>query len=320
MFEVTVIIPTYNRKKIFQETLSRLCLQTFPKDNYEVIVIDDYSTDGTREVLKKIDLPINFKYLLNIENLGRARTRNRGIKEAKGKYVLMIDDDIWASETLIEEHLKVHKKHNEDIVVAGAIPIAPGIPKTAINERCNDHHLWCYDEMCKVSDYLPYNFCKTANLSLPRTLFKKIGFFDETFIHYGGEDTEFGYRYSRNNIKLIFAQKAVGYHYHDETVESLISREIERGKSFFVYQKLQPEHTQNSESFFSPFYIKKFSKRSLVYNFIKFLLFTPIARYINRIFIKGINKKVFLRSFSVKYLIPILQMQYYRYGIKRVMQ
>jgi glycosyltransferase involved in cell wall biosynthesis len=320
MTEVSVIIPTFNRRTILEKTISDLCNQTFPKDLFELIIVDDFSTDDTREFLAALRLPIDFRYFLNDVNLGRAKTRNRGIEEAKGEYVLLIDDDIWASESLIEEHYKSHLRENQEVVVVGSILVAAGIPKTAVNERYNDHHLWCYREMNKYGSLLPYNFCKTANLSLPRKLFKKVGLFDEAFLYYGGEDTEFGYRLLKNDIKLIFNREAVGYHYHNETVESLITKEIERGKSCLTYKKLHPDYVTSTKTFFTPLYHKEFNRRAISYNLIKFFLFMPITRYINGFLIRSLDKTVVLRSLFVKYLIPILQLQYYRYGIKKAVK
>lgn len=320
VIDISVLIPTYNRKLILQKTISHICNQTFPKRKYEVVIIDDYSKDGSQEYLSNLKLPLKFTYLQNGENLGRAKTRNRGLKVAKGKYVLMIDDDLWARQDLLEEHYKKHERSNKDVAVVGAILVAAEIPKTSVNERLNDHHLWCYDEMCKSKNHLPYTFCKTANLSLPSRLLEKIGLFNESFIHYGGEDTEFGYRLSQNNINLIFAQNAVAYHFHNETVESLIAKEIERAKTYYIYRQLHPEHKPDARAFFSPFYHKGFDVRTMLYNFVKMILFMPLSRHMNKLTIKCFNESPMLRSLLVKYLIPILQTQYSQYGIKRAMK
>jgi len=318
--EVSIIVPTYNRKEVLQRTVAHLGRQTVLTSNYEVIVVDDSSVDGTGEFLKNVRTRYRFSYILNEKNLGRARTRNRGIEQAKGRYIIMIDDDIWVAESFIAEHLEVHKRYSEGVVAVGAILIAPGIANTAINGRCSAHHLWCYEEMEKHSDSLPYNFCKTANLSMSRELLNKVGLFNESFVHYGGEDTEFGYRLFRRNINLTFAKEAIGYHYHNETMDSLISKELERGKSYHIYERLDQEHKPDTETFFSPFYHAKLDIRSICYNCVKMILFTPLSRIINRLFVKAFNESPTLKSLLTKYLIPILQMQYYRYGIKKVIR
>lgn len=318
--EVSVIIPTFNRQPILRKTIEHICNQSFPNDKYEVIIIDDCSSDGTVKYLENLRLPVKFIVLQNYNNLGRAKTRNRGIRIARGKYILMIDDDIWATENLIENHLKIHQEHDKDIAVVGAVLASPEVLKTAINERCNDHHLWCFNEMKKYKNSLPYVFSKTANLSLSKSILLDIGLFNESFIYYGGEDTELGYRLKKNNIELIFAEKAIGYHYHNETVESLIAKELELGKSFVISRKLHPELRLDTNTFFSPFYHRKINLRSMIYNLTKLLLFNPVARTANRLFIKFFNEKRMLRTLLVKYLISILKMQYYRYSMRRAIE
>jgi glycosyltransferase involved in cell wall biosynthesis len=318
--ELSVVIPTFNRLPILRETVRRIVRHTFPREKLELIIIDDCSSDGTAEFLAGLTLPISFRYSVNKENLGRATSRNFGIKQARGEYVLMIDDDIWASPSLMEEHLKQHRRNNEAVAVVGAIVVAAGIPNTAVNERLSAHHLWCYEEMIKHTQNLPYHFCKTANLSISKALAEKVGLFNELFSSYGGEDTEFGYRLFTKNINLIFAREAVGYHYHNETVESLIIKEMERGKTYFTYQQLHPEHELDTRTFFSPFYQKGSDIRTMLCNFAKMILFTSLSRLMNRLFIRSFNQRGILRSFLVKYLVPILQMQYYRLGIKRTMK
>lgn len=314
---LSVIVPTFNRKSVLAKTLSQLCRQTISKELYEVIVIDDSSIDGTCDYLRDLKLPINFSFICNEMNLGRAKTRNKGIRAAKGRYVVMIDDDIWVTETFVEEHFKVHRKSSKEVAVAGAILVARNIENTAVNERCNDHHVWCYEEMKRHTTSLPYGFCKTANLSLPRGLFNNVGLFNESFIHYGGEDTEFGYRLMQRGVKLIFAENAIGYHFHSESVNSLISKEIERAKSNNVYQRLHPGIIEARESFFSPYYNKGFKMRAILYNPLKALLFTTIARKLNYNLTIFFNDKKTFRKLLVKYLIPLLQVQYLRMSLRR---
>jgi GT2 family glycosyltransferase len=232
----------------------------------------------------------------------------------------MIDDDIWTEASFIEKHFNKHQRQSEEIAVVGAVLPSPQVIRTAINERYSNHHLWCYQEMNKYPQNLPHHFCKTANLSISKTLANNIGLFNELFSSYGGEDTEFGYRLFTHNINLVFESEAMGYHYHNETVESLIAKEIDRGKTYFTFQHIHPEYRQDLNTFFSPFYYKQFNLRTLSYDFAKMILFVSLSRLLNKLFIKRFNGNRMLRSFLATYSIPILQMQYYRYGIKRVTQ
>ena len=87
----SIIIPTYNRASLITKTIDSVLAQTF-KD-FEIIVIDDKSTDNTSEVLKPYIADNLIRYYVNERNSERAISRNRGIDEAKGKYISLLDSD-----------------------------------------------------------------------------------------------------------------------------------------------------------------------------------------------------------------------------------
>ena len=93
---VSVIIPTYNHAMYIERTLESVFQQTYK--NYEIIVIDDGSTDNTQEVIKSYENKITY---ICKENEGTAKSRNLGLKIAKGKYVAFLDsDDLWMPQKL----------------------------------------------------------------------------------------------------------------------------------------------------------------------------------------------------------------------------
>ena len=88
---ISAVIPTYNRKQFVLDAINS-ALQQDPK-NYEIIVVDDGSTDGTFEYLLSLNLPIR---VIRKQNGGVASARNEGIRNAKGKYITFLDsDDVW---------------------------------------------------------------------------------------------------------------------------------------------------------------------------------------------------------------------------------
>lgn len=95
---ISVIIPTYNRAKLIEKSIESVLLQTY--DNLEVLVIDDCSTDNTREVVSSID-DKRVKYIKLNTNVGPAGARNEGILRANGKYIAFQDsDDLWHEDKL----------------------------------------------------------------------------------------------------------------------------------------------------------------------------------------------------------------------------
>lgn len=114
---VSVIIPAFNREKVLKRAIESCLNQTVT--DIEVIVIDDGSTDGTKEVVESIS-DSRVKYIYQ-ENAGACAARNYGIREASGEYIAFQDsDDAWHSEKL-EKQLKVLKEKNADIVFCGFV-------------------------------------------------------------------------------------------------------------------------------------------------------------------------------------------------------
>lgn len=285
--------------------------QTISRNRYQVIVVDDASSDGTGEYLSSLD---NIVYHRNELNKGRAVTRNTGIKKAKSELIILIDDDIWADEKLIEEHIKTHQKSKPcEVAVVGAVLVSPEVPQTAMNEYQNKKHEWCHKEMRLKQDDLPFNFCKTANLSLPKSMFLKVGLFNESFIGYGGEDTDLGYRLMNKGVKMIFSPLAVGYHYHDDTVDAMLGKEKERVRSIGTFYSLHPEWESTEGGFFTHHFHKTNNIKSLIYNIAKSAIFSTPARALNRLFVNRFGNKIYLKYYMIKYFLPVLKIQYLRY-------
>jgi glycosyltransferase involved in cell wall biosynthesis len=113
--KVSICIPTYNRKKYLKETLESILAQTY-KD-YEIIVVDDGSTDGTEDMIKQLRVPITYQWQ---ENGGDAAARNKLIELARGKYISFIDSDDLLFPDAIEQLVKVMETEAEDVVAYGS--------------------------------------------------------------------------------------------------------------------------------------------------------------------------------------------------------
>lgn len=121
--EVSVVIPTYNKKDRLKLALTSLINQTYPRKKFEVVLIDDGSRDGAKDMVKSLSLPYKINYLRR-QNQGRSVARNLGIAHAKGKIIIFTDDDLILSPEFIEEHMKHHKKKDQ-LVVHGTIYTMP---------------------------------------------------------------------------------------------------------------------------------------------------------------------------------------------------
>lgn len=238
-FIFSVIIPTFNRPEILARTLD--CIENHETFlSYEVIVVDDGSTIPLPDLGFGKGKRINWKLLRNERNLGRAATRNRGIRESQGEFILMIDDDIWATPGLLQKHYEAQKKIGGGVVV-GSMPISEEVK----NDIWNDfYRRWVgdlHDQMEKNKNKLSWWYFFTGNVSLPKLLIEEVGFFDESFKSYGSEDSELGYRLWKKGVKMVYEPKARAQHFNEETLESILEKRENWGRSHLLLAKKHPE-------------------------------------------------------------------------------
>jgi len=269
--KLSVIIPTHNRAEILKTTLQRVMAQT--DIDFEVIVVDDGSTDETEQIVRNFQFPIsndqlNSKFQIPRPNdaVGQANSkntiqpiiqylkqpashqgvaRNRGVEVATGEIILFIGDDIFVEPGFLKAHLDFHTQHPEEgVVCLGYTTWDPILP---INDymRFLESSGWQFGySLLKpgVVDHAePYKFFYTSNISLKRSFFNKEKF-DENFKVYGWEDIELGYRlWKSHGMKLYYEPLAKAFHHHLLTEEDLPKKMRAVGQSGAHFEKLHPE-------------------------------------------------------------------------------
>ncbi|HML64706.1 MAG TPA: glycosyltransferase [Dysgonomonas sp.] len=115
MIEISIIIPVYNVEVYLEECLSSVCSQTFI--NYEIVIIDDGSTDSSLSIIKKYaEKDSRIRFFVQ-ENNGISATRNKGLREAKGKYILFVDSDDYILPDTLLCLWECAQKTDSDIVI-----------------------------------------------------------------------------------------------------------------------------------------------------------------------------------------------------------
>ena len=231
--DVSIVIPTYNRKKVLKRCLELLFAQNYPKNKYEIILVDDGSTDGTDKMVASLNPPCKFTYLYQ-ERKGPHIARNLGITHAEGEIVIFIDSDILCPPDLISEHIKYHNRF-KDVIVSG--------PET----RTSDLHDKFQDiekrKFKKFWDLSGPSFI-TSNLSVKRKYLIRIGGFDEEFEGMGWHDWDLGLRLTKLGLIPKRNLDAIVYHYKEKreltTLSELIQKRIQRGKNAVLYYKKHP--------------------------------------------------------------------------------
>lgn len=220
----SVIIPTYNRLPILRKCLAALSQQCLsPPHTYEVIVVDDGSTDKTLSWLHAQAFPQLQHYCQSHQ--GPAAARNLGLQMARGDTIVFIDSDLVVTESFLQSHAKALKAAQQQLGHDRLFTYGHVI------QTCNfaDPTATPY----KLSDYSAAYFA-TGNVAIARQWLEQAGGFDSSFQQYGWEDLELGVRLQQLGLKLVKAPKAVGYHWHPpfslDQLPQLIEQEQQRGR------------------------------------------------------------------------------------------
>lgn len=235
----SVVIPTYNRLPILEKCLRSLEQQVLRPDSvvagYEVIVVDDGSTDGTVAWLQATADQLPHVRLFQQEHLGPAAARNFGVEMAQGDTIVFIDSDLVVTPGFLQAHA--------DALLAGARNQGSDRLFTygAVINTCNFDNPTA--EPFKLTDFSAAYFA-TGNVAIARKWLLQAGLFDTRFQLYGWEDLELGVRLKQLGLKLVKCPAAVGYHWHPpfslSQIPSLIEKEIQRGRMGVLFYQKHP--------------------------------------------------------------------------------
>jgi GT2 family glycosyltransferase len=231
-------------------------------------VIDDHSTTPLLDLGFGKGKRSNWKLLRNEEHLGRAATRNRGICESKGQYILMIDDDIWASPGLLQVHYEAQKTIGGGVVI-GAVPPARETDDSVWNRYLKRRFGRIHYRLQDL--HLDYSLFLTGNVSIPAGLIKDLAGFDERFKDYSFEDTDMGYRLHKAGVRFLHAPEAVGYHMFLEDLESLCQKAYQMGRSSYIFVSMHPNESHAIQ--YHSITLGPWNGKAALKNILKFILF-----------------------------------------------
>lgn len=237
--KLTVVIPTYNRCEMLGRTLRGLLAQTLAPEDSEVVVVDDGSTDDTRQVVSAVAAPEERLRYFRQENSGPAAARNLGVREARGDIILFTGDDCVPDERLLEEHVRAHERAG-DVGVVGHITWHPEVERTAFMAYLETGPQFGFNLIEDPEDVSIWHFY-TANCSVRRHWIEEAGGFDEDFKHAAYEDMELAYRMKQRGLRIIYRPAAVTYHHHETTFEQHLRRQRVTGRAAALFFRKHPE-------------------------------------------------------------------------------
>lgn len=240
MTTFSIIIPTFNRRDVLPEVLAALENQRQAPD-FEVIVIDDGSSDGTGEWLRQRAWKVPH-IVESRENGGPAAARNRGVEIASGDRVAFLGDDTVPFQGWLAAHEAAYRRHceHEMLAVLGYTGWHPRMRLNPFLRYINDYGLQFGYALIDRPDDVPFNFFYTSNISLPRRALLEDPF-DLAFPYAAWEDIELSYRLKKKGLRMIYEAGAEVAHDHPTTLERFCQRQEKAGYSGVVFYLLHPE-------------------------------------------------------------------------------
>lgn len=218
--QISVLIPVYNDIDRVGLCIEKLRAMTFPRDKYEVIFVDNGSSDGTHELLQKLVSQLDDKafHLTQCLMPGSYAARNEGLKLAQGKFVAFTDSDCLVSENWLQTLLNCWREQSGSVVVAGKVSFFSDARKHTEQSALDFENMFSM----KQDQNAKNGKCITANLFCTMELLKIHGGFNEKLK--SGGDVEFSQRVVNAGGKIVYSEDAEVFHPSRNKEELLIKR------------------------------------------------------------------------------------------------
>ena len=236
--EISVLIPTRNRRELLRRALVSLAEQE-TEAAYEVLVAVDGSTDGTAEMVQSLAGTLDVRAVVG-PSRGRAGALNGVIEEARGALIVILDDDMRVVPELLERHRR-HHASDGDVCVMGAVPVELGRGSTHAARYIRDKFAAHMERLAEPDHvFVPRDFY-SGNVSLPARVLRGVGDFDDSFTLYGNEDVELSIRLRAAGCALAFDGEAVAWQEYSKTLRGLLEDTVAKGRTTVLLARKHPD-------------------------------------------------------------------------------
>lgn len=244
-------MPTYNQREALQITLESFVHLRNVQGQWELILVDDGSRDGTREFVEGYKAPYRLTYVSR-QHSGRAAARNAGVSRAQGHVVVFCDSDRAVCNDFLAYHLEQHSRHNNPVVIGGVweFYISDLRAKREALSAALEHDLAPFQHLarqpvyvrtvCRMFDEngltsyaMPWIAFFSGNVSVQTARVRECGAFDEQFAGWGFEHFELGYRLHRSGAVFVCEPRARNYHFAHGRPPGFYERSMEDSFAYF---------------------------------------------------------------------------------------
>lgn len=253
----SVIIPVYNGIATLEGTLQGFLTQEVAGDQFELVLCDDGSTDGSQQILARYTDDPRVKVVYQ-ENRGQSAATNRAARLARGELLIFSAQDIVPRDRhFLSRHLQGHRQFRGDRCLSGYIRYPEEVVTNDFMIFMRDgNHQFDYQEISDPDDLDPMKLY-APNFSVKKSCFLRVGGFDESF-PYGFQDSDLGIRFYLAGVKISLKDDIDCLHYHPLDFAGFALKKRSFGRSFIdlynkqkTYYKLYRKVTLNDIFVFS---------------------------------------------------------------------
>ena len=240
---ISVVIPLYNKEKSIIPTLQSVCTQTYT--DFEILVVNDGSTDNGASLATKY--PDTRIRVINKENGGVCSARNRGIQEAKGEYIALLDgDDQWDKDYLSEQMKMIHDFQNAAMWGINFAELNQGKLIRKLETALPDGFRGYVENYFRMPKRVSDLFC-SSSVVIRREVFDEVGMFDERIMY--AEDSDMWFRIIANYQVAFYDKYMVWYLYDAENRAMNRTRLLKYWLPYFV-EKYKDPLFEHNEAFY----------------------------------------------------------------------
>jgi len=242
--DLSVVVPTFNRCDVLAATLDALAAQTLDADRWEVVVVDNGSSDGTSAMLdeRRATYPVPLR-VGREPKPGPAAARNRGVAETSGRLLLLLGDDTPpADPDLLQRHVDLHVDTADEVAVLGRIEWDPAATVTPLMRWLAQGVQFSFGGL-QAGPVDPRTNVVSSHLSLKRAMLERVGGFDERYPRAAHEDTDLGTRLAQDGLELRYVPELLVWHRHFTSLDASVRRMRFVGEGAWIYRSIWRERS-----------------------------------------------------------------------------